>query len=82
MQTVLIVIHLMVVVALVSGVLGLGTALSGPASDWAEKLPHSYPQLQERLDFLRKPVQKTQKLLVQAEDMTKAAESRNVATSG
>lgn len=60
-----------VVFALVSSFIGLGTVLSGPAASWGAKLPESYPQLQERLNFLRLPMEKTQKMLVQAEDITK-----------
>jgi len=62
-----------IIAALVSAFIGLGTILSGPAASWGEKLPDSYPQLQERLNFLSKPVEKTQKLLVQADDLTKGA---------
>lgn len=61
------------IAALLGAVVGLGTALSGPAVSWAEKIPDSYPQLKERLNFIKKPVEKTQQLLVQAEDMTKVA---------
>src|SRR4029077_9430631 len=31
---------------------GLGTALSGPATSWAQKLPTGIPKLEERLSFL------------------------------
>lgn len=61
----------LIIIALVCGVIGLVTMLSHPAASWAEKIPDSYPQLQQRLNFLSKPVEKTQKLLVQAEDITK-----------
>lgn len=63
----------LIIATLVTGFIGLGTVLSGPATSWATKLPESYSILRERLDFLRKPVEKTQKLLVQAEDITKGA---------
>lgn len=62
-----------IIIALLSSIGILGTMLSGPAASWAEKLPHGYPQLQERLNFLRTPVEKTQKILIQADDLTKGA---------
>ena len=61
-----------IIIALVSGLIGLGTILSGPSASWGEKLPKSLPQLQERLHFLSSPVEKTQKMIVQAEGLTKA----------
>lgn len=70
-----------IIAALVSGIIGLGTVLSGPATSWGEKLPESYPQLQERLNFLRKPVEKTQKILVKAEDITKGSGPKVMAVS-
>jgi predicted PurR-regulated permease PerM len=36
---------------------GLGTALSGPAANWAQKLPTGIPKLQERLSFLSRPTE-------------------------
>jgi len=36
---------------------GLGTALSGPAANWAQKLPTGIPKLQERLSFLSLPTE-------------------------
>jgi predicted PurR-regulated permease PerM len=35
---------------------GLGTALSGPAADWAQKLPSGIPKLEERLSFMSRPI--------------------------
>jgi hypothetical protein len=35
---------------------GLGTAISGPASTWAAKLPDGIPRLVERLRFLEGPL--------------------------
>jgi len=62
-----------IIIALLSCIIGLGTLLSGPAASWGEKLPQGLPQLQERLHFLSSPMEKTQKMLVQAEDLTKGA---------
>src|ERR1700758_2075548 len=35
---------------------GLGMALSGPATGWAQKLPTGIPKLEERLSFLSRPI--------------------------
>ena len=40
---------------------GLGAALSGPAANWAQKLPTGIPKLQERLSFLSRPIAAVQK---------------------
>jgi len=58
---------------LLGGVWTLGMILSGPAASWAEKIPANLPHIQEQLNFLKKPVEKTQKILGQAEDLTKVA---------
>jgi predicted PurR-regulated permease PerM len=44
-----------------------GTALSGPAHDWVEKLPDSMPRLRERLMFISGPVEAVQRFLQHAE---------------
>lgn len=52
----------------VSGMLvGLGTALAGPAADWAAKLPEGIPRLQERLAFLSGPIEAVRRFLEQIE---------------
>src|SRR5438270_6475613 len=43
---------LVLIVMLFGTLIGLGTALSGPAANWAQKLPEGLPKLQERLSFL------------------------------
>src|SRR4051812_16885961 len=47
----------------------LGTALSGPAANWAQKLPEGIPKLQERLSFLSQPVAAFQKFVTRAEGL-------------
>ena len=47
---------LLIVLALLGLVVGLGTAISGPASTWAAKLPDGIPRLVERLRFLEGPL--------------------------
>jgi predicted PurR-regulated permease PerM len=49
---------------------GLGTALSGPAASWAQKLPTGIPKLEERLSFLSRPIAAFQKFADQAQGLT------------
>jgi predicted PurR-regulated permease PerM len=62
---------LLVILFLLCGLVTLGSMLSAPAGAWAERLPANMSQLREKLHFLSKPVEKTQKLLTQAENLTK-----------
>jgi predicted PurR-regulated permease PerM len=61
---------LAIITVLCGTLVGLGAALSGPAVSWAQKLPEGLPRLQERLNFLGKPIQTLQKFLHQAEGLT------------
>jgi predicted PurR-regulated permease PerM len=47
---------LLIVLGVLGLVVGLGTAVSGPASTWAAKLPDGFPRLVERLRFLEGPL--------------------------
>ena len=44
-------------------IVGIGTAISGPATEWAAKLPEGIPRLQARLKFLNQPVEALQTFL-------------------
>lgn len=57
---------------------GLGTALSGPATNWAQKLPTGIPKLEERLSFLSRPIGAFQKFAEQAQGMTLGGEPKAV----
>ena len=59
---------LLLILALFGTVVGLGTAISSPARTWAAKLPEGIPRLQERLSFMREPVDTLQRFLRQVED--------------
>ena len=61
---------LVLIVMLFGALIGLGTALSGPAADWAQKLPEGIPKLQERLRFLSGPITAFQKFVTRAEGLT------------
>src|SRR6185437_510769 len=49
-------------------IVGLGTAISGPAGTWAAKLPEGIPRLEERLSFMRAPIDTLQRFLQQVKD--------------
>src|SRR5579864_8010746 len=71
---------LLLVLALLGTIVGLGTAISGPAGTWAAKLPEGIPRLQERLSFMRAPINTLQQFLQQVEDFGGARASSNAAT--
>jgi predicted PurR-regulated permease PerM len=48
--------------------IAFGTALSGPAVSWAQKLPQGVPRLQEHLSFLQGPIEAAHQFLQRAED--------------
>jgi predicted PurR-regulated permease PerM len=58
---------LLLIVVLFGTIVGLGTAISGPAGTWAAKLPEGVPRLQERLSFLKGPIDTLRRFLEQAE---------------
>ncbi len=62
----------LIVLMLLGGVGGIGSVLATPASEWMERIPDSLPQLKDKFRFLSKPVEKTQAVLAQAENMTSA----------
>jgi predicted PurR-regulated permease PerM len=66
----------MIIFAVVISIICMATILSGPAAAWGKKIPDAYPQLQERLNFLSKPMVDTQKILVQADNLTKISSSK------
>jgi predicted PurR-regulated permease PerM len=58
---------LLLIVVVFGMIIGLGTAVSGPAATWAAKLPEGIPRLQERLSFLKGPIESVQQFLEQAD---------------
>jgi predicted PurR-regulated permease PerM len=65
------------------GALGVvGTALSGPAASWAEKIPAGLPKLQERLSFLSRPIAAFQQFVARAENLGSGAKPLAVAVEG
>jgi predicted PurR-regulated permease PerM len=61
---------------------GLGTALSGPAAAWVEKVPAGLPKLQERLSFLSKPIAAFQHFVSRAENLASEGQPLAVAVEG
>jgi predicted PurR-regulated permease PerM len=59
---------LLLVAAVLALVVALGTAVSGPAANWAAKLPDGMPRLLQRLMFLEAPFAALQHFWQQIED--------------
>jgi predicted PurR-regulated permease PerM len=72
---------LLLILGLFGTIVGLGTAISGPARTWAAKLPEGIPRLEERLTFLRVPINTLQVFLQQVEDIGGTGPSPNGAVS-
>ena len=72
---------LLLILALFGTIVGLGTAISGPARTWAAKLPDGIPRLEERLSFMRAPISALQLFLQQVEDIGGTGPSPNGAVS-
>src|SRR6476620_1107318 len=72
---------LLLIFALLGTIVGLGTAVSGPARNWAGKLPEGIPRLQEKLSFVREPVNTLQRFLQQLEDFGGGTEPVKKATA-
>jgi len=72
---------LLLILALFGTIVGLGAAISGPAGTWAAKLPEGIPRLQERLSFMREPIDTLQRFLQQVEDFGRTGPSPNAAAS-
>ena len=74
-----IIASLLLILVLFGTIVGLGTAISGPARTWAAKLPEGIPRLEERLSFMRAPINTLQGFLQQVEDFGATGPSPNAA---
>jgi predicted PurR-regulated permease PerM len=72
---------LLLILTLFGTIVGLGAAISTPARTWAAKLPEGVPRLQERLSFMREPIDTLQRFLHQVEDFGEPGPSPNAAAS-
>ncbi|WEK50992.1 MAG: AI-2E family transporter [Candidatus Kaistia colombiensis] len=61
---------LLLILTVFSVIVGVGAALSGPATAWGEKLPGGVQRLEERLKFLSQPIGALQKFLHQFDGAT------------
>jgi predicted PurR-regulated permease PerM len=66
---------LIIVLALVALVVGLGLLLSGPLTEWIGKLPETIPQLQQRLGFLSGPISTLQRGFEHVQNLATSAGS-------
>src|ERR1700726_125827 len=73
---------LLLILALFGTIVGLGTAISGPASTWVAKLPEGIPRLQDRLIFMREPINTLQRFLQQVEDYGQPAAAPAAVSAG
>ncbi|WP_029074897.1 AI-2E family transporter [Kaistia adipata] len=64
---------LLLIFAVFGFIVGVGAALSGPATAWAEKLPGGVQRLEERLRFLSQPIGALQKFLHQFDGVAGAS---------
>jgi predicted PurR-regulated permease PerM len=62
-------------------IVGLGAALSGPGSAWLQRLPQGIPRLEERLSFLREPINIMRNFLHHAETLTQVDTASDVAST-
>ena len=72
---------LLLILTLFGTIVGLGAAISSPARTWGAKLPEGIPRLQERLSFMREPIDTLQRFLQQVEDFGGTGPSPNAAAS-
>ena len=68
----------LIILVLFGALGGLGTALSGPAASWAQKLPSGIPKLQQRLSFLSRPFAAVEKLADKAQGLTQGNQPKPV----
>lgn len=61
---------LVVVFLVVSGIVGFGAIVSGPAISWVHKLPESFPRLEQHVKLLTKPLAEVEGVLKRAEEAT------------
>lgn len=60
---------LLMIVLLFAIIGGVGSALSGPASDWAKRLPEGLPRLQERVRVVSGPLESLKGMVAHAKGM-------------
>ena len=61
---------LIVVVLVVSGIVGFGAVVSGPAISWVHKVPEGFPRLEQHVKVLTRPLADVERVLKRAEQAT------------
>ncbi len=69
---------LAMITVLFISLVSMGTALSGPAHEWAGKLPEGLPRLRERLSFISVPIESVRHFLQNAESYVHITTSQGV----
>lgn len=64
---------LVILTAMIALLVLIGMIISGPAVEWAQRLPEGLPRLQERLRFLSEPLEKMAAMLRQIDSLGQAA---------
>jgi len=52
-----------------SAIFAIGAGVSGPARDWVARLPEGVPRMEEKLQFLKRPIQTVSSLLHKADNL-------------
>lgn len=52
-----------------SAILAIGAGVSGPARDWVARLPEGVPRMEEKLQFLKRPIETFSSLLHKADNL-------------
>lgn len=52
-----------------SAILAIGAGVSGPAKDWVARLPEGVPRMEEKLQFLKRPIETFSSLLHKADNL-------------
>lgn len=60
---------LFLILLVFGAIVAIGAAVSGPAAEWAAKLPEGIPRLQERLKFLSQPIETLRTFMHQLDGM-------------
>jgi predicted PurR-regulated permease PerM len=72
---------LLMILALFGILAGLGSALSGPAANWAKRLPEGLPRLQERVKVISGPLDSLKGMLDHAKGMVSAGDAAHPAAA-
>lgn len=71
-----IVVALLIIAILLSAIVMLGAAVVGPAGAWVARLPEDLPKMQQRLTYLREPIELTLRFFQQVENLGVGEASR------